>query len=99
VSPQGSQHREVEISRQALQHRNPGSGTRRSMEQSARRDGLEDERFLARLGTESRRARPALCDNKIDGFYYGVGHPSATSRTDDHMRRQVIPLAGPVVDS
>ena len=20
---------------------------------------------------------PALCDNKIDGFYYGVGHPSA----------------------
>ena len=20
---------------------------------------------------------PALCDNKIDGFFYGVGHPSA----------------------
>ena len=32
---------------------------------------------------------PALCDNKIDGFYYGVGHPSRQHPGPDHdLRRQ-----------
>ena len=37
---------------------NPGSGTRASMEQSARRHGLEAVGLLARVRAEGRRARP-----------------------------------------
>jgi len=59
---------------------------------------LEDERFSSASELKADEHGPALCDNKIDGFYFGVGHPSATSRTDDHMRRQTHPAAGPVVD-
>jgi TRAP transporter TAXI family solute receptor len=36
---------------------------------------LKDFSLAAELKADEQG--PALCDNKIDGFYYGVGHPSA----------------------
>jgi TRAP transporter TAXI family solute receptor len=56
---------------------NPGSGTRASMEQLLDAMGwtLKDFSLAAELKADEQG--PALCDNKIDGFYYGVGHPSA----------------------
>jgi uncharacterized protein len=59
---------------------NPGSGTRASMEELLNAMGwkLADFSLASELKADEHGA--ALCDNKIDGFFYGVGHPSPTSR-------------------
>ena len=56
---------------------NPGSGTRASMERllSAMDWTLADFSLASELKADEHG--PALCDGKIDGFYYAVGHPSA----------------------
>ena len=42
---------------------------------------------------------PALCDNKIDGFFYGVGHPSANIQDPTTTcGAKLVPLTGPAVD-
>ena len=41
----------------------------------------------------------ALCDNKIDGFFYGVGHPSAAIQDPiTTCGAKLVPLTGPAVD-
>ncbi|HYF57895.1 MAG TPA: TAXI family TRAP transporter solute-binding subunit [Burkholderiaceae bacterium] len=56
---------------------NPGSGTRASMEEllAARNWSLKDFSLASELKADEHG--PALCDGKIDAFFYGVGHPSA----------------------
>lgn len=56
---------------------NPGSGTRNSMEEllGALSWKLSDFSLASELKADEHG--PALCDNKIDAFFYGVGHPSA----------------------
>jgi TRAP transporter TAXI family solute receptor len=56
---------------------NPGSGTRASLEEliAARGWTLKDFALAAELKADEHG--PALCDGKIDAFFYGVGHPSA----------------------
>jgi TRAP transporter TAXI family solute receptor len=56
---------------------NPGSGTRVSVDQllAATRTKLSDFSLAAELKADEHGA--ALCDNKIDAFFYVVGHPSA----------------------
>jgi len=56
---------------------NPGSGTRVSMEQLIGAMGWKLSDFSLASELKADEHGPALCDNKIDGFYYGVGHPSA----------------------
>jgi len=42
---------------------------------------------------------PALCDGKIDGFFYGVGHPSANIQDPTTTcGAKLISLTGPAVD-
>jgi TRAP transporter TAXI family solute receptor len=42
---------------------------------------------------------PALCDNKIDGFFYGVGHPSANIQDPTTTcGAKLVPLTGAAVD-
>jgi TRAP transporter TAXI family solute receptor len=42
---------------------------------------------------------PALCDNKIDGFFYAVGHPSANIQDPTTTcGAKLISLTGPTVD-
>ena len=42
---------------------------------------------------------PALCDNKIDGFFYGVGHPSANIQDPTTTcAAKLVSLTGPAVD-
>ncbi len=42
---------------------------------------------------------PALCDNKIDAFFYGVGHPSANIQDPiTTCGARLVPLQGPAVD-
>ena len=56
---------------------NPGSGTRASIDQLLEASGwtMKDFGLAAELKADEHGA--ALCDNKIDAFFYGVGHPSA----------------------
>ena len=59
----------------------PGSGTRASMEQllEARGDGMDFFSLASELRPDEHGS--ALCDGKIGGFFYGVGHLPPTSKT------------------
>ena len=79
---------------------NPGSGTRASMEQLLHemKWTLKDFSLAAELKADEQG--PALCDNKIDGFYYGVGHPSAAIQDPTTTcGAKLIPLMGPAIDA
>ena len=42
---------------------------------------------------------PALCDNKIDAFFYGVGHPSANIQDPTtSCGARLVSITGPAVD-
>jgi TRAP transporter TAXI family solute receptor len=56
---------------------NPGSGTRSSMEELLVAMGWKLSDFSLASELKADEHGPALCDGKIDGFYYAVGHPSA----------------------
>jgi len=56
---------------------NPGSGTRSSMEELLAGMGWKLSDFSLASELKADEHGPALCDGKIDGFYYAVGHPSA----------------------
>lgn len=56
---------------------NPGSGTRASMEELLGALGWKLSDFSLASELKADEHGPALCDNKIDAFFYGVGHPSA----------------------
>ena len=78
---------------------NPGSGTRASMEEllSALGWSLSDFSLASELKADEHGA--ALCDNKIDGFFYGVGHPSANIQDPTTTcGAKLVPLTGPAVD-
>ncbi|CAM3759578.1 TAXI family TRAP transporter solute-binding subunit [Bordetella tumulicola] len=78
---------------------NPGSGTRASMEELLATMGwkLSDFSLASELRPDEHGS--ALCDGKIDGFFYGVGHPSANIQDPaTTCGAQLISLTGPAVD-
>jgi TRAP transporter TAXI family solute receptor len=78
---------------------NPGSGTRASMEVLLDALGwkLSDFSLASELKADEHSA--ALCDNKIEGFFYGVGHPSANIQDPTTTcGAKLIPLTGPAID-
>jgi hypothetical protein len=78
---------------------NPGSGTRASLEELINAMGwkLSDFSLAAELRADEHGA--ALCDNKIDAFFYGVGHPSANIQDPTTTcGAQLVPITGPAVD-
>jgi uncharacterized protein len=56
---------------------NPGSGTQASMDELLKQMGWKRSDFSLAAELKADEQGTALCDNKIDGFFYGVGHPSA----------------------
>ena len=78
---------------------NPGSGTRASIEQLLGTMGWKLSDFSLASELKADEHGPALCDNKIDGFYYGVGHPSANIQDPTTTcGAKLVALTGPVVD-
>jgi TRAP transporter TAXI family solute receptor len=78
---------------------NPGSGTRASMEQLLAAMGWKLSDFALASELRADEHGPALCDNKIDGFFYAVGHPSANIQDPTTTcAAQLISLTGPAVD-
>jgi TRAP transporter TAXI family solute receptor len=79
---------------------NPGSGTLASMEELLRQMGWTKADFSLAAELKADEQGTALCDNKIDGFFYGVGHPSAAIQDPTiACGARLIPLTGPVVDA
>ncbi|QJR10708.1 hypothetical protein DSM104443_01776 [Usitatibacter rugosus] len=78
---------------------NPGSGTRASLEELIAAMGwkLTDFSLASELKADEHGA--ALCDGKIDGFFYGVGHPSANIQDPTtSCGAKLVSVTGPAVD-
>jgi TRAP transporter TAXI family solute receptor len=78
---------------------NPGSGTRASMEELLAAMGANLGYFGLASELKADEHGPALCDGKIDGFFYAVGHPSANIQDPTTTcGAKLVSLTGPAVD-
>jgi TRAP transporter TAXI family solute receptor len=78
---------------------NPGSGTRASMDELLSAMGWTLASFGLASELKADEQGSALCDNKIDGFFYGVGHPSAAIQDPiTTCGAKLVPLTGPAED-
>mgnify|MGYP003450420933 FL=1 len=78
---------------------NPASGTRASMEELLVALGWKMSDFSLASELKADEHGPALCDGKIDGFFYGVGHPSANIQDPTtSCGAQLVSITGPAVD-
>ena len=78
---------------------NPGSGTRSSMEELLAAMGWKLSDFALASELKADEHGPALCDAKIDGFFYGVGHPSANIQDPTTTcGAKLVSMTGPVID-
>ena len=78
---------------------NPGSGTRASMDELLEALGWKISDFSLASELKADEHGPALCDNKIDAFYYGVGHPSANIQDPTtSCGAKLVAIGGPAVD-
>src|SRR5688572_27167239 len=78
---------------------NPGSGTRASLERLLAAMGWTLGDFSLASELKADEHGPALCDGKIDGFFYGVGHPSANIQDPTtSCGAKLLPITGAAVD-
>ena len=78
---------------------NPGSGTRASLEELIAAMGWKLSDFALASELKADEHGPALCDGKIDGFFYGVGHPSANIQDPTtSCGAKLVSLTGPAVE-
>jgi hypothetical protein len=78
---------------------NPGSGTRASMEELLAAMGTNMGYFGLASELKADEHGPALCDGKIDGFFYAVGHPSANIQDPTTTcGAKLVSLTGPAID-
>jgi TRAP transporter TAXI family solute receptor len=78
---------------------NPGSGTRASMDELLGALGWKISDFSLASELKADEHGPALCDGKIDGFFYAVGHPSANIQDPTTTcGAQLVSLTGPAVN-
>lgn len=78
---------------------NPGSGTRASMEELLVALGWKMSDFALASELKADEHGTALCDGKIDGFFYGVGHPSANIQDPTTTcGAKLVSITGPAVD-
>jgi TRAP transporter TAXI family solute receptor len=78
---------------------NPGSGTRSSMEELLAAMNWKMTDFALASELKADEHGPALCDGKIDGFFYGVGHPSANIQDPTTTcGAKLVSLTGPAVE-
>jgi TRAP transporter TAXI family solute receptor len=78
---------------------NPGSGTRASMEELMGAMAWKTSDFALAAELKADEHGAALCDNKIDAFIFGVGHPSANIQDPiTTCGARLVPLTGAAVD-
>jgi hypothetical protein len=78
---------------------NPGSGTRASLDELLGAMGWKISDFALASELKADEHGPALCDGKIDGFFYLVGHPSANIQDPTTVcGARLVSVTGPAVD-
>ncbi len=78
---------------------NPGSGTRALVDELMGAVGLKRNDFAAVTELKADEHGAALCDHKIDAFFYVVGHPSANIQGPmTTCGAQLVSITGPAVD-
>jgi hypothetical protein len=78
---------------------NPGSGTRASWEVMAEALGFGDDALALATEFKSSEQSQALCDNKIDAFFFLVGHPSGSIKeASTSCESNLVEVAGPAID-
>jgi uncharacterized protein len=78
---------------------NPGSGTRATLDELIGAMGWKISDFSLASELKADEHGPALCDGKIDGFFYLVGHPSANIQDPTTVcGAKLISVTGPAVD-
>jgi len=78
---------------------NPGSGTRATLDELIAAMGWKISDFALASELKADEHGPALCDGKIDGFFYLVGHPSANIQDPTTVcGAKLVSVTGPAVD-
>jgi uncharacterized protein len=78
---------------------NPGSGTRATAEELLAAMGWKMSDFSLASELKADEHGPALCDGKIDGFLYLVGHPAANIQDPTTVcGAKLVSVTGPAVD-
>ena len=78
---------------------NPGSGTQAAMMDLLAAENMKKSDFALAAELKADEHGAALCDNKIDAFFYGVGHPSANIQDPTTAcGAQLVPITGPAID-
>jgi TRAP transporter TAXI family solute receptor len=79
---------------------NPGSGTRSAMDELLVAMNMKTSDFSLASELKADEHGNALCDNKIDAFFYGVGHPSANIQDPTTAcGAKLVPITGAGVDA
>lgn len=79
---------------------NPGSGTRAAMMDLLAAMNMKTSDFSLASELKADEHGAALCDNKIDGFFFGVGHPSANIQDPTTAcGAKLVPITGPAIDA
>lgn len=77
---------------------NAGSGTRASWEVMAEAIGFNDDTLALATEFKSSEQSQALCDNKIDAFFFLVGHPSGTIKeATTSCEANLVNVEGPAI--
>lgn len=78
---------------------NPGSGTRATLDELIGAMGWNLSAFSLASELKADEHGPALCDGKIDGFFYLVGHPSANIQDPTTVcGAKLVSVTGAAVD-
>jgi TRAP transporter TAXI family solute receptor len=78
---------------------NPGSGTRATLDELIGTMGWKISDFSLASELKADEHGPALCDGKIDGFFYLVGHPSANIQDPTTVcGAKLVSVTGPAVE-
>src|SRR5690606_26734923 len=78
---------------------NPGSGTRASVDELMAATGMKASDFSAVSELKADEHGAALCDNKIDAFFYVVGHPNASLQDPaTTCGAKLVSITGPAID-
>jgi len=79
---------------------NPGSGTSGTWEVIEDTMGWKREDLTLAAQMKSSETAGALCDNKIDGYFWLVGHPSGlTQETVASCDAKIVPAVSPEIDA
>ena len=79
---------------------NPGSGTRAAMDVLLAALDMKTTDFSLTSELKADEHGAALCDNKIDAFFYGVGHPSANIQDPTTTcGAKLVSITGPNIDA